>query len=134
VGEGGGPTIEEVAEVPGMTTTGTDTGEPEAESPQRGPEGAAAGAGGGRGWQEGHEIKENDHIVIQETLTEPNLVLKEQLAQLQDDNMKLTIDLQLEQHVKKKLAKKLRQLQKNLDELKAFIELKGQEAACLQEQ
>jgi hypothetical protein len=80
VGEGGGPTIEEVAEVPGMTTTGTDTGEPEAESPQRGPEGAAAGAGGGRGWQEGHEIKENDHIVIQETLTEPNLVLKEHEA------------------------------------------------------
>jgi hypothetical protein len=54
--------------------------------------------------------RENDHIVIQETLTNPNPVLEEQVAQLQDDNMKLTIILQLEQHVKKELAKKLDQL------------------------
>jgi hypothetical protein len=57
---------------------------------------------------------ENHHPVSQETMTDPNLVLKEQLAQLQDDNMKLTITLLAEQNVKKELAKKLGQLQENL--------------------
>jgi hypothetical protein len=46
----------------------------------------------------------NDHTVSQETLTDHNLVFKEQLAQLQDDNMKQTIALQLEQYVKKELV------------------------------
>jgi hypothetical protein len=57
---------------------------------------------------------ENHHPVSQETMTDPNRVLKEQLAQLQDDNMKLTITLLAEQNVKKELAKKLGQLQENL--------------------
>jgi HKD family nuclease len=49
--------------------------------------------------------RENDHTVSQEILMDP--VLKEQLANMQDDNIKLTITLQSEQHVKKQLAKKL---------------------------
>jgi hypothetical protein len=77
---------------------------------------------------------ENNHTISQETLTDPHQVLKEQVAQLQDDNMKLTIALLVEQNVKKKLAKKLGQLGENLDDLKAFMEVNSQEAPGLQEE
>jgi hypothetical protein len=70
---------------------------------------------------------ENDHTrSLQKTLRDPNLVLKEQLAQLQDDNMKVTIILQSEPYVKV-LAKKLGQLQESL-------QLKVQEVLSVQEQ
>jgi hypothetical protein len=52
-------------------------------------------------------------------------VLTEQLAQLQNDNVKLTFALQLEQHVKKELDMKKGQIQENLNKLKDFIELKS---------
>jgi DNA-directed RNA polymerase subunit L len=76
---------------------------------------------------------ENDHTISQKTLTDLHPVLKEQLAQLQDDNMKLTITLQSEQNVKKELAKKMGQLQENLDKFAAFMEVNSQEAPGLQE-
>jgi hydroxymethylpyrimidine/phosphomethylpyrimidine kinase len=53
---------------------------------------------------------------------------------LRNDNTKLTITLQLEQHIKKELAKKLYHLQENLQEFKALVELKIQETPGLQEQ
>jgi hypothetical protein len=84
--------------------------------------------------KEGVKSTKNDHTIIQETLKGPNPMLKEQLAQLQDDNMKLTIALQLEQNIKKELTKKLGQLQENLDEFKAFLELNSREAPSLQEE
>jgi hypothetical protein len=52
-------------------------------------------------------------------------VLKEQLAQLQVDNVRLTFPLQLDQHVKKELVMKMGQLKENLNKLKDFIELKN---------
>jgi hypothetical protein len=57
-------------------------------------------------------------------------VLKGQLTQLQDDNMKL----QAEQNVKWQLDNKLGQLQENLAELKTFMLLNSQEAPGLQEE
>jgi hypothetical protein len=47
----------------------------------------------------------NDQTTSQETLMDP--VFKELLAPLQNDIIKLTITLQLKQHVKKELTKKL---------------------------
>jgi hypothetical protein len=72
-------------------------------------------------------------MVNQETLTDPNLVLKEQLAQLQQENMKLTSALLAGQNVKKQLAQKLGQLQENLDDLKVIMEVNSQEAPSWQE-
>lgn len=57
-------------------------------------------------------------------------MLKGQLTQLQDDNMKL----QAEQNVKWQLDNKLGQLQENLAELKTFMLLNSQEAPGLQEE
>jgi chromosome segregation ATPase len=70
----------------------------------------------------------------QETLTDLSAVLKEQLAQLQHDNMKLTSALLEEQNVKKKLVKKLGHLQENLDDLKVIMEVNSQEAPSWQEE
>jgi hypothetical protein len=67
-----------------------------------------------------------------EILTYLNPVLKEQLGQLQYDNMSLTSALGAKQNVKKKLAMKLGQLQESLNDLKAFMEVNSQEAPNLQ--
>jgi chromosome segregation ATPase len=70
----------------------------------------------------------------QETLTGLNLVLKEQLAQFQQENMKLTCALLAEQNVKKQLVQKLGQLQENLAHLKVIMEVNSQEAPSWQEE
>jgi hypothetical protein len=45
------------------------------------------------GGKEDMKSTENDYTIIQEILRQLNVVFKEQLAKLQDDNMKLTIAL-----------------------------------------
>jgi hypothetical protein len=70
---------------------------------------ATAPAGAARGWNERHE-EHGEPSSHPGTLTDWIPVPKEQLAQLQDENMKLTITLQVKQNVKE-LAKKLDQLQ-----------------------
>ncbi|XP_069920335.1 golgin subfamily A member 2 isoform X3 [Oryctolagus cuniculus] len=86
------------------------------------------------------EHKQSDHVTISRALLQ-NRELKEQLAKLQDglvrlsnDNMRLTLSLQAEQHIKNELARELGQLQEKLGELKETMELKSQEAQGLHQQ
>jgi hypothetical protein len=74
-----------------------------------------AGTGEAEDGKKDMKCWKNDHTISQETLTVP--VFKEQLAQFQNDIIKLIITLLSEQHVKKELTKKLGQLQENLDQL-----------------
>ncbi|XP_069920801.1 golgin subfamily A member 2 [Oryctolagus cuniculus] len=80
------------------------------------------------------ERTQSDRVTISHVLLQ-NRELKEQLAELQDgfvrlsnDNMRLTLSLQAEQHIKNELARELGQLQEKLGELKETMELKSQEA------
>nr|XP_051696583.1 golgin subfamily A member 2 isoform X4 [Oryctolagus cuniculus] len=86
------------------------------------------------------EHKQSDRVTISRALLQ-NRELKEQLAELQDgfvrlsnDNMRLTLSLQAELHIKNELARKLGQLQEKLGELKETMELKSQEAQGLHQQ
>ncbi|XP_069920354.1 LOW QUALITY PROTEIN: golgin subfamily A member 2-like [Oryctolagus cuniculus] len=86
------------------------------------------------------EHKQSDRVTISRALLQ-NRELKEQLAELQDgfvrlsnDNMRLTLSLQAEQHIKNELARELGQLQEKLGELKETMELKSQEAQGLHQQ
>nr|XP_051693796.1 golgin subfamily A member 2 [Oryctolagus cuniculus] len=86
------------------------------------------------------ERKQSDRVTIGRVLLQ-NWELKEQLAELQDgfvrlsnDNMRLTLSLQSEQHIKNELARELGQLQEKLGELKETMELKSQKAQGLHQQ
>ncbi|XP_069910903.1 golgin subfamily A member 2-like isoform X2 [Oryctolagus cuniculus] len=86
------------------------------------------------------ERKQSDRVTISRVLLQ-NWELKEQLAELQDgfvrlsnDNMRLTLSLQSEQHIKNELARELGQLQEKLGELKETMELKSQKAQGLHQQ
>ncbi|XP_069910925.1 golgin subfamily A member 2-like isoform X3 [Oryctolagus cuniculus] len=86
------------------------------------------------------ERKQSDRVTISRVLLQ-NWELKEQLAELQDgfvrlsnDNMRLTLSLQAEQHIKNELARELGQLQEKLGELKETMELKSQKAQGLHQQ
>nr|XP_051696360.1 golgin subfamily A member 2 isoform X2 [Oryctolagus cuniculus] len=86
------------------------------------------------------ERKQSDRVTISRVLLQ-NRELKEQLAELQDgfvrlsnDNMRLTLSLQSEQHIKNELARELGQLQEKLGELKEMMELKSQKAQGLHQQ
>ncbi|XP_051695574.2 golgin subfamily A member 2-like isoform X1 [Oryctolagus cuniculus] len=86
------------------------------------------------------ERKQSDRVTISRVLLQ-NRELKEQLAELQDgfvrlsnDNMRLTLSLQSEQHIKNELARELGQLQEKLGELKEMMELKSQKPQGLHQQ
>ncbi|XP_069910930.1 golgin subfamily A member 2-like isoform X3 [Oryctolagus cuniculus] len=86
------------------------------------------------------ERKQSDRVTISRVLLQ-NWELKEQLAELQDgfvrlsnDNMRLTLSLQAEQHIKNELARELGQLQEKLGELKETMELKSQKPQGLHQQ
>uniref|UniRef100_A0A8D0HFF6 Golgin subfamily A conserved domain-containing protein n=1 Tax=Sphenodon punctatus TaxID=8508 RepID=A0A8D0HFF6_SPHPU len=86
------------------------------------------------------ENMQSDKATISRALSQ-NRELKEQLAELQNgfvkltnENMEVTNALQSEQHVKKELAKKMGQLQEQLQEFKETVEVKSQEAEGLQQQ